>query len=315
MGVGFILMTAAFVMVSFIQEWIDAGDRPNIVWQIGAYALLTASEILISIVALELAYTQAPRKMKSFIMCFYLAAVAIGNLLVVIVNENIRVPSAAEQQFEAAIRELPEDWKSSPRTVVLAGYDGVRGTGDDFVKRLENGVDNPLEVGDQEVLKQIVSKITAETIVAKNVFPNQKQGNELVASFRDHRGNQFRYEIQNADTIRIRGTGGDGKWNTKWDIGVIVSKPEEIAPEKASWLDKLRPKETWLASRKQELGVKSSGEQKSGEDLFTKTTFCGGQPRLQGAMYFWFFSGLMGITAILFIPFAMIYRPKNYLQE
>jgi POT family proton-dependent oligopeptide transporter len=37
--------------------------------------------------------------------------------------------------------------------------------------------------------------------------------------------------------------------------------------------------------------------------------------RLQGASYFWFFSALMGTTAILFIPFAILYRPKNYLQD
>jgi proton-dependent oligopeptide transporter, POT family len=315
MGVGFILMTAAFVLVSVVQEWIDAGQRPNIVWQIGAYALLTASEIMISIVALEFAYTQAPRKMKSFIMCFYLAAVAIGNFLVAGVNHYIRVPSAAEEQLQSALNKLPADWQQDPRTVVLPGFDGVRGTGDDFVRRLEKGSKNPLEVGDQAVLDQMVGKIIAQSVFNANTFPTQSRGDAILSAFKDHQGKAFRYEILSSNSIRIRGAGGDGKWNTSWDIGIIVSKPEEEAPKKASWIDGLRPKETWLSARKKALGITTSNVQKSPEDIYTKTTFCGGQPKLQGATYFWFFSGLMGVTAILFIPFAMIYRPKNYLQE
>ncbi len=315
MGVGFVLMASAFVLVSVIQEWIDAGQRPNIGWQIAAYALLTASEILISIVALEFAYTQAPRKMKSFIMCFYLAAVAIGNFLVAGVNHYIRVPSAAEQQLQAALKNLPEDWQSSPRTVVLPGYDGLTGTKDDFIKRLEKGEENPLQVGDQAVLDQIASKIISESISAGNTFPKQSLGDELISSFRDAQNKAFRYEILNSNSIRIRGAGSDGKWNTKWDTGIIVDKPEEEAPKKASWLDTLRPKETWLSARKKAMGVKTVANAKTAEELYTKTTFSGGQPKLQGAKYFWFFSALMGGTALMFIPFAMIYRPKNYLQQ
>ncbi len=314
MGVGFVLMTASFVLVSFIQEWIDAGDRPNIGWQISAFALLTASEILISIVALEFAYTQAPRKMKSFIMCFYLAAVAIGNLLVVGVNHYIRVPSAAEEQLQTALNNLPKDWHSAPRTVVLPGYDGLTGTEDDFIKRLDKGVENPLQVEHQSILDEIASKIISESIAAGNTFPKQSRGDELISTYRIQ-NNEFRYEILNSNSIRIRIAGSDGKWNTKWDTGIILDKPEEEAPKKASWLDRLRPQETWLSARKKSLGIKSKANAKTAEELYTKTTFSGGQPKLQGAKYFWFFSGLMGLTAVLFIPFAMIYRPKNYLQQ
>ncbi len=101
-GTGLLLMTTAFILVSLIQVRIDAGGRPNIAWQIAAFALLTASEIMVSIVALEFAYTQSPKTMKSFIMCFFLAAVAVGNLLVAGVNHYIRIPSAAEEQLTEA---------------------------------------------------------------------------------------------------------------------------------------------------------------------------------------------------------------------
>jgi POT family proton-dependent oligopeptide transporter len=314
MGIGFILMSAAFVMVSVIQEWIDAGGRPNIAWQIAAFALLTASEIMISIVALEFAYTQAPRNMKSFIMCFYLAAVAIGNFLVVAVNHHIRVPSGADEQLVAAIGSLPSDWQTDPRTVVLPGYDGRRGTQDDLVQRLENGKKRTLEFGERDLLDAILGKIVRQTKASNKRFPTQEEGDEIVSAYKDRLGNPVRYEILNAHAIRIRCAGGDGRWNTKWDVGIIVQKPEEKEPETASWTDRLRPRQTWLERRKQSLGMDMPADGGS-EDRFSITPFCGGQPTLRGAAYFWFFSALMGLTAILFVPFAMLYRPKNYLQE
>lgn len=311
MGTGFVLMAAAFVMVSFIQVEIDGGGKPNIVWQIAAFALLTAAEILVSIVALEFAYTQAPRKMKSFIMCFYLGAVAVGNIFVWGVNQFIQIPSAVEEQLVMAIGEMPEDWQGDPRTVVLPGYD-KRDVDGAYIRRLGKDADVPLEVPGQKNLNR-----AAQTIIShaekSGRFPAEKAGTELLSGMMDHWGKPFRYLTLNSTTARVWSAGGDGLWNTKWDVGVIISKAEPEREKKASWLDKLRPEEPWLAARKRELGL-SNSQDGSGE-TFSQTTFSGGQVRLQGAAYFWFFSSLMGVTAIFFIPFAMIYRPKNYLQD
>lgn len=64
--------------------------RTPIFWQIGAYIILTAAEIMVSITALEFAYTQAPRKMKSFVMGLYLLfAIALGNFFAAFVNGYI----------------------------------------------------------------------------------------------------------------------------------------------------------------------------------------------------------------------------------
>ena len=41
----------------------------------------------------------------------------------------------------------------------------------------------------------------------------------------------------------------------------------------------------------------------------------GGGDTLEGASYFWFFVKAMLVTAIVFVPVAMLYRPKEYLQE
>ncbi len=62
------------------------GDRPTIGWQFLAYLIMTASEVMVSIVCLEFAYTQAPKKMKSFIMGVYFLGVSLGNLLTSCVN-------------------------------------------------------------------------------------------------------------------------------------------------------------------------------------------------------------------------------------
>lgn len=61
-------------------------DMPNIAWQFLAYIILTAAEILVSIVCLEFAYTQSPKRMKSFIMGVYMLGISLGNLYVAGVN-------------------------------------------------------------------------------------------------------------------------------------------------------------------------------------------------------------------------------------
>lgn len=63
---------------------------PSIGWQFAAYVVLTAAEVMVSITSLEFAYTQAPRKMKSFIMGIYFLGVSLGNLFTSGVNVFIQ---------------------------------------------------------------------------------------------------------------------------------------------------------------------------------------------------------------------------------
>lgn len=67
-----------------IQPFI--ADMPSIGWQFLAYFILTAGEIMVSIVCLEFAYTQSPKKMKSLIMGVFFLGVALGNYLTMAVN-------------------------------------------------------------------------------------------------------------------------------------------------------------------------------------------------------------------------------------
>ena len=89
-GIGLFLAALSFVVTARIEAWISAGQTPGIEWQLLAYAILTAGEVLVSITGLEFSYTQAPRKMKSIIMAMYLFSVSLGNAFTALVNQVIQ---------------------------------------------------------------------------------------------------------------------------------------------------------------------------------------------------------------------------------
>src|ERR1044071_1120504 len=90
MGIGLFVTGLAFLIVGLIQMRIDAGETPHIHWQILAFVVLTAGEVMVSVTHLEFAYTQAPRKLKSLVMCTYLGAVSLGNVFTALVNFLIK---------------------------------------------------------------------------------------------------------------------------------------------------------------------------------------------------------------------------------
>jgi POT family proton-dependent oligopeptide transporter len=86
-GIGLFTVASSFVIVGWIEKRIQGGHVVSAWWQIIAYVVLTASEILVSITALEFSYKQAPLRMKSFIMALFLLSTSLGNLGVAAVNE------------------------------------------------------------------------------------------------------------------------------------------------------------------------------------------------------------------------------------
>lgn len=88
-GAGLILLALSFVVIALIQTRIDAGGMPSIWWQVLAYALLAAAEVLVSITGLEYAYTQASKSMKSTMIAIWLLTTALGNLFTALVNRSI----------------------------------------------------------------------------------------------------------------------------------------------------------------------------------------------------------------------------------
>jgi POT family proton-dependent oligopeptide transporter len=85
-GLGLVVTASSFLISAWIERQLAAGIKPNIGWQLPAYALLTAGEIMVSITSLEFAYTQAPKTMKSIVMAIYLWSISAGNLFTALVH-------------------------------------------------------------------------------------------------------------------------------------------------------------------------------------------------------------------------------------
>ncbi len=85
-GIGLFMAAGSFVVPALIEAHITAGGKPSVGWQFFAYVILTAAEVMVSITCLEFSYTQAPKKMKSFIMAVFLLSISLGNAFTAIVN-------------------------------------------------------------------------------------------------------------------------------------------------------------------------------------------------------------------------------------
>ena len=94
-GLGLIVTGFSFFVSAWIENQIAAGLQPSIGWQIPAYALLSAGEVMVSITGLEFAYTQAPKHMKAMVQALYLLAVSAGNLFTAIVHWFIANPDGS----------------------------------------------------------------------------------------------------------------------------------------------------------------------------------------------------------------------------
>ncbi|MEX2120516.1 MAG: MFS transporter [Pirellulales bacterium] len=81
MLIGFILTAVTMAIMAAAGFLTSPSDKASVLWEVGAYVIITVAEICISVVGLELAFTAAPQKMKSFITACWLATVFLGNLL------------------------------------------------------------------------------------------------------------------------------------------------------------------------------------------------------------------------------------------
>ena len=89
MTIGMATASVAFVVVALIQARIEAAEAANsvsVLLQFFPYLIMTQAEVMVSITGLEFAYTQAPTRMKSTIMGFWLLSVSLGNKLTAVVT-------------------------------------------------------------------------------------------------------------------------------------------------------------------------------------------------------------------------------------
>jgi len=98
-GFGMFVTIISFLIIAQLEEKIQAGQQVHIMWQFVAYMILTAAEVMVSITALEMSYTNAPRAVKSLIMALFWATIAIGNFIAAFTNYVIVEPVQMEAVY------------------------------------------------------------------------------------------------------------------------------------------------------------------------------------------------------------------------
>ena len=348
-SIGLFVMVIGFAMVSVVQQWVDQGQQPSIGWQIFAYAILTSSEVMVSITCLEFAYTQAPRSMKSVIMALFLMSVSLGNFFTAGVNSFIQVPNqlVAATSLNMTIQAKDKNGKKllstqedilkltsqtkdingnsiqyitnqeGSYTLILAGKDGTFGTTTDIrLKFSKGGKQIAVKTAEETNLNTAFVKIKSYFENNKNTLPKTQAGTDLIKSIIDNWGSPLQYRLVNRNMFRITSLGADKNYMTENDIVLVstISRPskDESAKKKPySWREN-RIIELKGDEGKREV-VKSRGGIKEIE--FDTAIMVGGQTNLEGSEYFWFFTWLMLGTAIMFVFVAFLYKPKTYLHE
>lgn len=306
-SIGLFIMVISFTLVSIAQMKIDAGEAPSISWQLLAYVALTASEVMVSIVCLEFSYTQAPKAMKSVIMALFLFAVSLGNQVTAQINHFIQVKSPTEE-ISGTSTEISH-----------GGHDGEAGTDDDILLTFDaDGKLDSLNFQGKAELEALATKIE-EAIVASNYSSiSEDQASAILEEETDPWGNPYTFTLLDQSRMRLVSIGPDRKEFTPWDQGVVISLniPSDTKPSGfAAFMDNFRPEVPWLESRKKELGIPTKSEQAEAGPTISKDYFVGGRVKLEGASYFWFFTGLMLVAAIAFMIVAKLYKPREYYHD
>jgi POT family proton-dependent oligopeptide transporter len=101
-GLGIFTIGLSFLVSAWIETQLAAGVKLNVMWQMPAYVLLTAGEVMASITALEFAYTQAPTHLKALVQALYLLSISAGNLFAAGVHWFIANPDGTTKLTGAA---------------------------------------------------------------------------------------------------------------------------------------------------------------------------------------------------------------------
>jgi POT family proton-dependent oligopeptide transporter len=303
-AIGLFLTVISFLLVAVAQQKIDAGETPSVSWQLVAFVALTAGEVMVSIVGLEFSYTQAPKSMKSVVMALFFFAVSAGNFLTAQINHFIQVPSPLDK-ISAISNE-----------VIHGGFDGASGTMDDLrITFDENSQRIGLAFTGQAELGTLMDQYEAVIVSQNFAAPSQAEGEALALAVLDPWGRPYRYRLLHRDLLRVSSDGPDGRATTRWDQGATLSivRPEEATEDSTGgWWRDFLPDRTWVEQRKLELGLAPPPASADTTPTFEREFFVGGQVKLEGAAYFWFFSGLMISAAAVFLVVVRFYRPREY---
>ncbi len=105
MTVGMFVAGLSFLASAVVEARLAAGLPTHALWQTPQYVLMGIGEVLVSVTALEFAYTQAPRALKGLVMGLWYLTISGGTFLAALVAWLNRYPveSPAYYHFYAAL--------------------------------------------------------------------------------------------------------------------------------------------------------------------------------------------------------------------
>jgi POT family proton-dependent oligopeptide transporter len=202
-------------------------------------------------------------------------------------------------------------------SLTLAGADKKLNTVDDITIHYDaDGAQTSILTAVDEILASAFSKIKAHFEDNNNTLPTTKEGTRLVEGIEDAWGSPLQYRLVNRNGFRVTSLGSDREYMTQNDIVLLstVSRPSkdsEANKQPYSWREKriieLKGEKGKLEVEKGRGGISSI--------KFDSTTVVGGQTKLEGSAYFWFFTWLMLGAAACFLLVVKFYKPRTYLQE
>ncbi|TWT38301.1 Dipeptide and tripeptide permease A [Thalassoglobus neptunius] len=339
-SIGLFVTVSAFAVSALIEQWIVSGGYPSILWQVLAYVLITSGEIMVSITGLEFSYAQAPKSMKSIVMAVWLFFIAFGNFVTAYLNHFIQVPSinmviaeSKEFEHEGSEKTIHDIWKTrsepipteavdvpegTERVLRVAGEDQEFDTGDDillFFGEYESylGIQTS-EDASLEAAKEVIDQSFAEN---GETLPVTEEGQKLISGMTDIHGEQLAYKQLTRNRYQISSAGYDQKFQTPWDVTLdaVVSRatnnPESDQDVPYTWIER-RLIELRGEEGREEVEAARGNIQ---ETEISSSITVGGAVTLEGPAYYWFWTGLMLATAVVFVPVAYLYKATEYVEE
>jgi len=367
-GIGFFVAVPSFVIPAWIETQINGGELPNIIWQLLAYVFLTAAEVFISITALEFSYTQAPKKMKSLILGFFLMSVSMGNLFTAGVNHFMKndPPSFTpdvEGIYELQLEASDGDSSDQAKVTITVGPELRKPGIIDKIKapflKVVSALRSLAEASPSQTDKTPATKKlpTANAGQFRAVPPNELVRLYGTADKGDYNGKfsykwafisgpegskindsalmksdtrnphftpdvegdyEFQFIVNVGQNAKATATNSITLQVTSENLPPVVNVTEEqngnvnsvVVLDGAGTVDPNGDELTFTWS----FVSKPEGSKLEVKDLMGKK-FSGPTNKLKGADYYLFFAGCMLLAAVIFIPVARWYQPKEYLQE
>ena len=113
MTIGMFVTVGSFLAAALVEAAVRAVPPevaratplavPHVAWQVPQYLLMAIAEVLVSVTALEFAFSQAPRRLKSLVMGLWYVTIASGSVLTAVVAWLNRFDGVAYYLFFAAL--------------------------------------------------------------------------------------------------------------------------------------------------------------------------------------------------------------------